>query len=401
MRANLRTALPVTSMEKLSARPFWLVGFRPFFTLACLSGMVLPLLWVLVLGGHIAPPVQPFSPLQWHAHEMLFGFGWAVMAGFLLTATKNWVGIRGYHGGVLMLLVALWLLERIAMWFAGALPPIVFRAGNNAFLATIVALLLYTLLRHRASDSYRTSNWAFVLILPAFIVAKQLVLSDTHFAAGVSIAIGLYRVAFIVMLERTLTQFMKNVFGVSLLRNVVLDRAILLLALFFVGEVFYPRSVAGSVALALATLLLARLVLWRPDLAMRRLDIGIMFLGYGAIVAQLAIEAAATFAPPDWVGSVSVHVFGFGAMGLIIPAMFTRICNGHTGRKVVFGLLDKTVLWIMMSAFVVRVGATQLDPAHYLAWIDAAAACWFVAFGALAWRYVPYLLAARLDGREH
>ena len=57
------------------------------------------------------------------AVDLFYGFGWAVLGGFLLTASKNWVGIRGYHGGVLMALVAAWLLERIAMSF-GAFAPI-------------------------------------------------------------------------------------------------------------------------------------------------------------------------------------------------------------------------------------------------------------------------------------
>ena len=34
-----------------------------------------------------------------------------------------------------------------------------------------------------------------------------------------------------------------------------------------------------------------------------------------------------------WVGSVSVHLFTLGAMGLIVPAMIVRISRGHTGRK--------------------------------------------------------------------
>lgn len=386
---------------KFSEHPIWQVGFRPFFVLACLSGMFFPTIWMLILSGHLSPPDMPFTTVQWHAHEMIFGFGWAVLGGFLLTSTKNWVKIRGYHGLVLIWLALFWVIERLGMWFAGALPPGVFWLTNNVYLGAMIVLLLSTLIRYRNNDSYRTGNWAFMVILPAFLIAKHLLLSETHFAAGSSIATGLFRVAFIVMLERTLTQFMKNTFQVDILHHKVLDRSIILLALAFVSEAFLPRPLAASVALALGTLLLVRLVFWHPMRAIRRIDIGIMYLGYGAIVAQLLIESATYFAPVAWVGSVSVHVFTFGAMGLIIPAMLTRICNGHTGRKVVFGWLDKWVLWIMMAGFVARVVLTQIDPAAYLRWLDIAAFCWFLAFGLLAWRYIPYLLAARVDGREH
>ena len=74
---------------KLSAHPLWLVGFRPFFLLACLAGLAFPLLWALMFTGALPAPASPVSALQWHAHEMFFGFGWAVLGGFMLTATKN------------------------------------------------------------------------------------------------------------------------------------------------------------------------------------------------------------------------------------------------------------------------------------------------------------------------
>ena len=102
--------------------PFWLVGFRPFFALACLSGMVLPIAWALIFSGSLPPPDAPFTSVQWHAHEMFFGFAWAVLGGFLLTSTKNWVNIRGYHGPALMLLSAAWIIERLAMSFGGNWP---------------------------------------------------------------------------------------------------------------------------------------------------------------------------------------------------------------------------------------------------------------------------------------
>jgi uncharacterized protein involved in response to NO len=94
-------------------------------------------------------------------------------------------------------------------------------------------------------------------------------------------------------------------------------------------------------------------------------------------------------------------VFTFGAMGLIIPAMLLRITKGHTGRKPVFDRVDKLTLWMMILGFVFRIIAPQAYPAGYLSWIVLAAACWFACFGILAWRYIPYLMQPRVDGKEH
>ncbi|MDP3513433.1 MAG: NnrS family protein, partial [Sulfuritalea sp.] len=237
-----------------AAHPLWLVGFRPFFALACLAGLSLPLLWVLIYLGTLPAPAAAFTAVQWHAHEMFFGFGWAVLGGFLLTSTKNWVQIRGYHGTSLIVLVAAWLFERAGMGFGGHWPALLFRVSNNLFLAAIVAMLLWTLIRHRKGDSYR-DNYFFLLILPVFLLAKHLMLSADYFQAGVLMATGLFRVAFLVMLERTLTQFMKGIFQVDILRNVALDRTIKLLGLALVGAGLMPPLLAAWLSLLLALLL--------------------------------------------------------------------------------------------------------------------------------------------------
>ncbi|HQR04777.1 MAG: NnrS family protein [Proteobacteria bacterium] len=382
------------------SHPFWSVGFRPFFSLACLSGMALPLFWALMYSGEMALPQQAFSTVQWHAHEMFFGFGWAVLGGFLLTASKNWVQIRGYHGAALALLTLAWLVERIAMWFGGSWPAPLFLLCVNAFLGTIVAMLVWTLVRHHRQDTYK-DNIFFMVVLPLFALAKYWMLQPAHFHVGVSMTLGLFRMAFLLMLERTLTQFMKAVFQVDILRHPVLDNAIKGLGLGLVFESLLPTAVMEGGAIVLAALLLFRLCFWHPFKGLRRIDIGVMYLGYVAIVIQLLLLAAQGMGMMPWVGSMPVHVFTFGAMGLIIPAMLIRIAKGHTGRKVMFDAADRAVLWIMIAGFVFRIVAPQLGPERYPAWVDLAAACWLACFAILAWRYVPFLIRPRVDGKEH
>ena len=383
-----------------SNSPLWLVGFRPFFILACLAGIILPEVWVLMFSGVLPAPAGALTPIQWHAHEMFFGFGWAVLGGFLLTSTKNWVNIRGYHGPALMLLVACWIIERIGMSFGGHWPAPLFWLSNNLFLGSIIAMLLWTLIRHRDQDSYR-DNAFFMVLLPAFLVAKYLMLAGGEFPAGYAMAIALFRLAFLVMLERTLTGFMKAAFQTQILRHAKLDMAIKLLGLLLVIEFALPRPVTAGISLALATLLGIRFFFWKPHLAFKRIDIGIMYVGYLAIVGQLLIEALGHVTNFVWVGSVSVHLFTFGAMGCVIPAMIIRISKGHTGRKVVFEGPDRAILYIMLGALIVRIVAPQIAPAGYLAWIHLSATCWLVAFGILAWRSIPMLMQPRIDGREH
>lgn len=383
-----------------STHPLWLVGFRPFFALACLSGLSFPVAWALIFGGNLAAPVAPFTAIQWHAHEMFYGFGWAVLGGFLLTSTKNWVNIRGYHGPALIMLTGAWLIERITMSLGGNWPFPLFLIFSNLFLGGIIAMVMWTLLRYRDRDSYR-DNAFFLIMLPAFLIAKYLMLHGDNFVVGYSMTIALFRLAFLVMLERTLTQFMKAAFQTSILRQPKLDLAIKFLGLLLVVEFALPSTLTATIAFLLATLLLVRFAFWKPQLAFQRIDIGIMYVGYLAIVGQLLTEALGHVMHVVWIGSVSVHLFSFGAMGCVIPAMIVRISKGHTGRKVVFDALDKLALYVMLGALLLRIVAPQIYPAAYLLWIQLSAACWFVCFGLLGWRYIPYFLQARVDGKEH
>jgi uncharacterized protein involved in response to NO len=384
-----------------SKHPVWLVGFRPFFILTCLSGLTLPIIWALLFAGAIGLPNSGYSIVQWHAHEMFFGFGWALLGGFLLTATKNWVKIRGYHGKALIFLVAAWCFERTGMAFGGSWPQPLFLLSNQLFLVSLVGMLLSSLLRHRDVDGYRGDNTFFLIVLPLFIVAKTLMISTDYGQAGTLMVLGLFRMCFLIMLERTLSEFMRGVFKVNILRNPLLDGSIKLLGLAMVFAGFLPPLLSAGIAVLLALLLIVRLAFWKPLLACTRLDLGIMYLGKLAIAAQLLVVASEMAGRGVWIGSFSIHLFTFGVMGLIVPAMIIRISRGHTGRKVMFDTLDKGVLWIMILALILRVIAPQLIPASYRLWIELAATCWFIGFGILAWRSIPMLLRPRIDGREH
>ena len=90
------------------------LGFRPFFVGATLFSFVSILAWMGVYVFHWH--WQPALPgLTWHAHEMIYGYAMAVIAGFLLTAVRNWTGVQTLHGIPLLLLFLLWLAARLLL----------------------------------------------------------------------------------------------------------------------------------------------------------------------------------------------------------------------------------------------------------------------------------------------
>ena len=55
------------------------VGFRPFFLLEAGWAAVAAPLWLAMFGGGAEVP-PALSPLIWHVHEMVYGYGAAVVA---------------------------------------------------------------------------------------------------------------------------------------------------------------------------------------------------------------------------------------------------------------------------------------------------------------------------------
>ena len=383
----------------MSSHPIFTAGFRTLFPLACLAGLALPLFWVLIFTGAVSTGLTfAIPPLHWHAHEMFFGFGMAALGGFLLTATKNWVGVRGWHGGPLVLLAAAWLLDRFALGIGAGWPPALFWPATLLFQVAIVAMLMHTLLKQRLEGS---DNFFFWIALPLFVLAKVLLLREATYSVGWAMALALFRFAFLIMLERTQVQFMRHAFRVDIRRDPALDMPIKWLAITLAFVEWLPAPLGGLGELVLAFLLLERFCYWHPFKAFTRLDIGIMYFGYLMIVAQLVVSGIGRFTELPWVGTVGVHLFTVGVMGTILPAMIVRISKGHTGRNVVFEHVDKAVLWIMIAGLIARVVAPQIHPAGYMMWLHLAATCWLLGFVILLWRYLPFLFAPRVDGKAH
>ncbi len=112
-------------------------GFRPFFFGAGVWAIVSMLLWLPMLNGAVTLPIA-LDPVSWHAHEFLFGYLGAVVAGFLLTAVPNWTGRLPILGWPLGGLFALWLLGRLAILGSGMLSPLAVALTDLAFPVVLI-----------------------------------------------------------------------------------------------------------------------------------------------------------------------------------------------------------------------------------------------------------------------
>src|SRR3954471_8576978 len=113
-------------------------GFRPFFLLgACYAALAI-LAWLPLFYGEIGLATA-FSPVDWHVHEMLYGYVPAVVTGFLLTAIPNWTGRLPIQGTPLLVLVSVWVAGRVCVSFSAETGWLFAAIIDVGFLALVVA----------------------------------------------------------------------------------------------------------------------------------------------------------------------------------------------------------------------------------------------------------------------
>src|SRR5690606_23299418 len=111
-------------------------GFRPFFLLGSAYAGLTILFWLPAYMGHIET-FSAFAPVDWHIHEMLFGYLAAIITGFLLTAIPNWTGRLPVLGLPLLVLASIWVAGRVAVFFSASIGWQLAAAIDVAFLAAL------------------------------------------------------------------------------------------------------------------------------------------------------------------------------------------------------------------------------------------------------------------------
>lgn len=396
---------PVTGarMEHLTDHPVLGFGFRPFFALAGLYGVLSVALWLLMWTGTLA--VVPALPPSWfHAHEMLFGFAGAAMGGFLLTAVPNWTGQGPVRGGALLLLVLAWLAGRTAMLLSGTLDPRLVAVADLLFFPLLAAFQAPAIVARSARR-----NLIFVLILAALLAANLGVhLEALGVAAtarwGLHLGLNVFVLAVTLVGGRVVPAFTQGGLKAQGIPTAIeplprLDAAaIFSVAAMMIAEAAgAPDFAVGALAGLAALTALARLLHWRGHQTLRWPLLWVLHLGMAWLVAGLALKAAAGF---GFVSEVAaLHALGAGAIGTMILAVMTRATLGHTGRELVAAPGSWLAYLCVSAGALARVAAAFL-PDVQVPLTVAGGALWTAGFALFLWLYGGMLLGPRIDARS-
>ena len=375
-------------------------AFRPFFLAAALWAAIAIALWIAMLTTRFTLPSR-LEPLDWHIHEMLFGFVPAAVAGFLLTAIANWTGRRPLRGAALAALCGLWLLGRLDELVSAFFPAWLAIARDVAFPFALAAVVAREIIAARNRRNYP-------MIVPVLVLALAQLTMDLGAQGGLRGLTGYgWRLGFIA------TLILISVVGArivpSFTRNWLAGRgerrlppaagrfdpvSIAVLHAALLAWVFFPSAPATGVALlAGAALTLWRLARWRGAATHSEALLLVLHVGYAWLVLGVAALGIAAL-DPAFPSDAAIHALTAGAIGTSTLAVMTRVSRGHTGRALSADGVTTLIYVLVILAACARIAAALAGEA-YGELLVGSAALWISAFALFAARYAPLLLRPR------
>ncbi|WOI32823.1 NnrS family protein [Tritonibacter scottomollicae] len=388
--------------QSYSGPAFLSYGFRPFFMAACLFAVVIIPLWMLIWTGGLTLQ-SVLMPADWHSHEMIFGYGSAVIAGFLFTAVPNWTGGMPTRGRPLCAMLMLWLAGRIAVFGAVPLPWGIVVSIDSAFLLVLAVLV--------AREIISGKNWRNLMVL---VPVSLLGLSNLFFFAEsalvgqavVSRRLGLGLVIFLVLLigGRIIPSFTRNWLNQKGDRHLpkpfgTFDQLSLLATLpALVVWGIWPQTLSAAVLMCLAAMLqTVRLARWRGLSTLRNPVLAMLHVAFLFAPVGMLANAAAAIGSLD--ASAGLHIWGIGAIGGMTVAVMMRATMGHTGRALVSGSVLNLAFIGLIPALLGRLFPHVEFPGGVTG-LDLAALFWTLSFALLCWKLVPWLAMQRQDRKR-
>ncbi|WP_263142985.1 NnrS family protein [Pseudomonas sp. RIT-PI-AD] len=381
--------------------PLWRLGFRPFFLAGAAFAALAVLGWLLALRGWLGDWQPVGGWLTWHRHEMPFGFGMAIIAGFLLTAVQNWTGQPGLRGRPLMALAALWLAARLA-WALGA-PLALVLPLECAFLPALAWALGRSLWKARQRNNYPVLALVMLLAACDGLFLAGLVCEDPGWQRRSAFA-ALWLVAALMSLigGRVVPFFTQRGLGEQAPSPSWpwLERSILALSLgAALTQVFAfgLRPQAGLALLygALGVAQALRLLRWyRPGIWRVPLLWSLHLAFFWLVLA--AFGAALWHAGLIVDGSLPLHALSVGGMGGLILAMLARVSLGHTGRPL---RPHPAMAWAFAALNLAALARVFLLPFWPQPALWLAGTLWMLGFALFVRHYGRLLCTPRADGQ--
>ncbi len=389
-------------MEKSSVPVFLTAGFRFFFLAAGIFGAAAMAFWIFWLtihhlGGAFVSAPMAMAPHHWHAHEMIYGYTVAVMAGFFLTAVPNWTGAPSARAAYISFTGVIWLAGRSAIWFSAHLDPLLVAAIDLAFIPLLMQKIGGNLLKKT-----QARNLVFLGLLIAMLTGNIIMhlewigwIDDGTFA-GARLGIFTSAAMIVIIGGRVVPGFTRNALnrrghvGAMPSNHPIVDRvAIASSVLTAVLSAFASDSILfAGLCLVAGAANIARVAGWRGQLTVREPILWVLHAAFAMVgLSYLGFATSHFLAYPTEVGAL--HLMAIGAVGTMTLAMMTRASLGHTGRQLVVARpIAGAYVAVLLAAAIRGFGP---DLIGYYPALYASGCLWIAAFCVYVALYLPIL----------
>jgi uncharacterized protein involved in response to NO len=388
--------------RRFTTATLFALGFRPFYLLAAVYAVLALPVWVVSFYGGMQTG-EYLRGVAWHSHEMIFGFAPAVIAGFLLTAVRNWTGQPTPTGLPLAGLVVLWLVARVLIVTgpAGAAAVI-----DVLFLPALGIAVAIPIWRSRNARNYKVLAVLAILTLAnaAYHLASLNFLPVGIMRIAVTAALDVIAILIAIIGGRVIPAFIGNAVEHAKPRhNVVIEvLAVGALVVILGLGVLQPWLPVSSTAWLVILVVAAvghgiRLMLWQPFCARGNPLLWMLPAAYAWLPVTLALRTLSSFGIVPI--STAFHALTIGAIASLMVAMMMRSALGHTGRPLVAEDAEIIAFVLLQLAGVTRVLASSVAAGAYREAMIVSAVLWTSAFAVFLIRYWAILTRPRIDGR--
>jgi uncharacterized protein involved in response to NO len=378
-------------------------GFRPFFLLGAVYAGLAVLAWLPIFHGELQLRTA-FGAIDWHVHEMLYGYLPAVVTGFLLTAIPNWTGRLPIQGNPLLVLVVLWLAGRVAVTLSAEIGWLAAAFVDTGFLALLIAVIAREILAGKNWGNLKVVGLVSLLLVGNIAFHLE---SHFHGSAEYGVRIGVATMVLLISVigGRIVPSFTRNWLArenpgrlpapMARFDFIVIGVSAATLALWVV----LPTGRLSAVALAIAGLLqIARLARWAGDRTLRDRLVLVLHVGYAFVPLGFLLSSAAAL---DLVAvSTGVHAWTVGAAGTMTLAVMTRASLGHTGNALIASAMTQIIYAAVVTAALARIGAS-LFPVWSEPLLELTVLAWCLAFFGFAASFGPLLVGKKRAATAH
>ena len=373
-------------------------GFRPFFLFGALWAAFAVILWLPMLSGHLILP-STLTPLEWHIHELVYGYVPAIVAGFLLTAVPNWTGRLPVVGLRLAMLFSIWIAGRLANLFSVWIGSVLAAAVDLSFLAILGLVIAREIVAGKSARNLKVLAGVALLLTGNALFHLE---SVAGIGDGYGTRLGIAATILLIMLigGRIIPSFTRNWlvrFGPGRLPApfgnfdvLVMVASGLALASWVIA---LQAATTAVLAVAAAVLNIVRLGRWTGyrtaiEPLVLILHLAFAFIPVGFLLLGLAIQQPGTISP-----SGALHAWTAGAIGVMTLAVMTRASLGHTGQALIATHSIQFVYLAVVAAALSRIAADfdiLREPMLYLA-----AFAWILAFSGFVLIFARPMLQRR------